>query len=256
MEFFSYPIVFCIHYNGDFMQLQIKDILINYKKSGVGPPIIFLHGWGRNKEDFDKVSNQISDDFTIYQIDLPGFGKSTISRSLGIEEYADIINEFTLKLAIIDPIVIGHSFGGRIAIMYAAKYKINKLVLIASPGLKQRFNLIKYLKIRTYKISKKLKIKTNLGSTDYKNANNILKEILVKVVNHDLTNEALKINVPTLLIYGKNDKQVPLYVGIKLHKLIKNSAIVSIPKCSHFPFVEKYRYFLIVLKSFIFGNEL
>ena len=47
------------------MQLQIKDILINYKKSGVGPPIIFLHGWGRNKEDFDKLYRQFRNRFSI-----------------------------------------------------------------------------------------------------------------------------------------------------------------------------------------------
>lgn len=238
------------------MQVNIKDILVNYKVSGVGPPIIFLHGWGRNLNDFDKVTKQIDDDFTVYQLDLPGFGQTFLAKSLTIEEYADIIHEFSLSLAINNPILIGHSFGGRIAMMYAAKYKLDKLVLIASPGIKPRFNLLKYLKIKTYKLFKIMKIKLNTGSIDYKNANNNLKETLVKAINFDLTEYAKKIDIPTLLIYGEKDKQVPLYIGCKLNKFIKNSALITIPKCGHFPYVEKYRHFLIVLKSFIFGNQL
>lgn len=245
-----------INYIGDFMYLNIQENKINYKVSGVGPPLIFLHGWGRNLSDFDKVTNQINDDFTVYQLDLPGFGESSINKGLSVEEYTDIIYEFCLKLAINSPIVVGHSFGGRVAIMYACKHEVSKLVLVASPGIKQRFNLKKYLKIKIYKILKRLNIKLNLGSKDYKNSNNILKEVLVKAVNLDLTHYALKITAPTLLIYGEKDKHVPLYVANKLNKLIKNSALITIPKCSHFPFVEKYRHFLIVLKSFIFGNVL
>ena len=248
MEFFHNRNRKYINYSGDFMFLNIQDNKINYKVSGVGPPLIFLHGWGRNLNDFDKVTNQINDDFTVYQLDLPGFGESSINRSLSVEKYADIINEFCLSLAINSPIIIGHSFGGRVAIMYASKYEVDKLVLIASPGIKQHFNLIKYLKIKSYKLLKKMNIKLNFGSKDYKNSSPILKETLVKAVNLDLTNYALKINAPTLLIYGEKDKHVPLYIAERLNKLIKNSALITIPKCGHFPFIEKYRHFLIVLK--------
>ena len=123
------------------MEILINDLLINYKISGVGQPLVFLHGWGCDLDEFSKVSKQIEDDFTVYLIDLPGFGKSTILQSLSVSEYADIINEFCLKLAINDPIVVGHSFGGRIAINFASRYQVNRLVLVATPGVKQHFNL-------------------------------------------------------------------------------------------------------------------
>ena len=238
------------------MELYIKDIKINYEVSGVGSPLIFLHGWGRNLSDFKKVSNQIYDDFTVYLVDLPGFGESIMNNSLSVLEYADVINKFCLSLAIINPIVVGHSFGGRVAIAYASKYEVNRLVLVCSPGIKQKFNLVKYLKIKTYKVLKKLKIKNNMGSVDYKNSSNIMKETLVKAVNYDLSLEAKKITVPTLLVYGEKDRQVPLKIGKRLNSLIDNSALIVVPKCGHFPHIERYRYFLIVLKSFIYGNKL
>ena len=218
--------------------------------------LFFLHGWGLNLNEFDKVSCQINEDFKVYQIDLPGFGQSDIKAEYTLDDYANIINEFCLSLAIINPIIVGHSFGGRVAISYASKYKVSKLVLVCSPGIKPKFSLCKYLKIKTYKLLKKININLKMGSKDYKNANELLKKVLVKAVNYDLSNELKKIKCETLLIYGKKDKAVPIYLGYKIQSLIKNSAIVEIPDCGHFPYRERFRYFLIVLKSFIYGNKL
>ena len=122
------------------MKILIDNILINYTVSGFGRPLIFLHGWGCDLHTFDNLSVLLNEDYKVYQIDLPGFGESEIKESLTVENYAYIINKFCLSLAINSPIIIGHSFGGRVAIMYASKYEVDKLVLIASPGIKQHFN--------------------------------------------------------------------------------------------------------------------
>ncbi len=241
---------------GVIMKILIKDININYEVSGVGPPLIFLHGWGCDLHIFDKVAKQINEDFTVYQIDLPGFGKSEINEAFSLDEYANIINEFCLSLAISKPIIVGHSFGGRTSVLYASKYETYKLVLIATPGVKERFNLCKWSKIKLYKFAKKLKVNLKMGSTDYKKANGFLKDVLIKAVNRDLTLELSNIKCPTLLIYGKKDKAVPLYIGKRINNLIKGSGMVIVDKTGHFPFVERFRYFLIVLKSFLYGNKL
>lgn len=238
------------------MKINIDNNCINYEVSGCGSPLIFLHGWGSDLHTFDKLTAQINDEFTVYQIDLPGFGLSEMPRAYSIFEYASIINEFCFKLKIQKPTIIGHSFGGRIAIMYASLYDVNKLVLISSPGIKAHFNLIKWFKIKIYKLSKKFSLNLNMGSIDYKNASKNLKDTLVKAVNCDLTNEAKKINCDTLLIYGINDKSVPIYIGKKIQSLIKNSALITVKRCGHFPYVERFRYTLIILKSFLFGNKL
>ena len=126
--------------------------------------------------------------------------------------------------------------------------------MVSSPGIKQKFNLLKWFKIRIYKLAKLLKIKLNIGSSDYKKANGYLRNVLVKAVNRDLTMDMNKIICPTLLIYGEKDKVVKIYIGKEINKKIKNSGLVIIPKCGHFPYIEKFRYFLIVLKSFINGD--
>ena len=238
------------------MKIMIDGILINYEVSGVGAPLIFLHGWGSNLHTFDKLAAQINEDFTVYQIDLPGFGESEIKESYSVEDYAKIINNFCVKLEINSPVIVGHSFGGRIAIKYAATYNIDKLVLISSPGIKQKLNPYKWLKIRVFKLFKKLKINFNMGSIDYKNASGYLKNTLVKAVNLDLTDELTSIKCSTLLIYGKKDRTVPIFIGKRINKLIENSGLVVVEKAGHFPYIERYRFCLIVLKSFLYGNKL
>lgn len=238
------------------MKIIINDIKLNYEVSGVGPPLILLHGWGGNLHTFDNLTRQINEDFTVYQIDLPGFGESVLEDSYTIEDCADLINEFCNKLNIIEPVVLGHSFGGRVAIVYASKYEIKKLILVATPGIKEKFNLKKYIKIKLYKLSKKLHFNIRMGSTDYKNSNDILRKTLVMAVNNDLSLFVNKISCPTLLIYGKKDKTVPLYIGQKIHKMINGSGLVVVKKCGHFPYIEKFRFFFITIKSFLHSDTL
>lgn len=238
------------------MKILIDNILINYEVSGFGRPLIFLHGWGLNLHTFDNLAKQLNEDYTIYQIDLPGFGLSEIKDAYTIDEYANIINKFCLSLAIISPIVIGHSFGGRVAIKYASLYSINKLVLIAAPAFKSRFNIIKHLKISVYKFLKKINIKLNVGSVDYKNASPILKNVLVKAINNDLGESALEIQCDTLLLYSVKDKSVSIRDGKRLKELIKNSSIFEIKRSGHFPYIDRFRFVLIVIKSFLYGEKI
>ena len=240
---------------GDKMKVYINDININYEVSGVGPPLIFLHGWASNLHIFDKVVSQINEDFTIYQIDLPGFGESEINDAYSIDEYAEIIHLFCLKLGLLKPILLGHSFGGRVAIKYASLYPIDKLILVSTPGIKPKFNFIKWLKIKLYKTTKKLNINLKLGSSDYKASSGLLKDVLVKAVNNDLTDTMSKIECDTLIIHGEKDKTVPLYIAKKIQKNIPNSGIVVVKKAGHFPFMDRFRIFIIVLKAFLGGNK-
>lgn len=238
------------------MQIKIDGVMINYEKSGAGRDLILLHGWGMDLHTFDNLVRELNEDFTVYQIDLPGFGGSELPYPFKLDDYVEVINEFCSSLKISDPIILGHSFGGRIGLKYASLYKVNKLIIVASPGIKERFNLIKFIKIRTYKILKKLKININMGSVDYKKASPKLRETLVMVVNEDLSIYLPSIKTPTLLIYGEKDRVVPLYIGEKINKKIKSSGLVIIPNANHFPYIGKFRYFLIVVKNFLLGDSL
>lgn len=190
----------------------------------------------------------------MYSIDLPGFGQSEVLMPLSVDEVSDVIYDFVKLLDINNPIILGHSYGGRVAICYASKYDVSKLVLVSCAGIKQKLNISKRLKIKVYKALKKCHLPVKMGSNDYQNADNVKRVMLVKAVNNDLTKEMNKINVPALLIYGKDDSTTPLELGYKIKDNIKGSMLVEMDNCGHFPYLERYSIFLLILNSFLIGE--
>ena len=222
---------------------------------GSGKDLILLHGWGASLLTFSKLAKTLSSSFKVYSIDLPGFGESSIGVPLGVEEVANIIHEFVIRLGLEAPILCGHSYGGRVAIVYASKYSVEKLVLISSAGIKQKLKFSKRFKIRVYKILKKCHMPVKMGSSDYQNADNVKRIMLVKAVNRDLKAEMKLIAAPTLLLYGTKDTVTPLSLGYQIKSYIHNAELVEIEECGHFPYLERPSIFSIILMSFLVGEE-
>lgn len=197
---------------------------------------------------------ELSINYKVYSIDLPGFGESEVGIPLGVHDVCEIINRLVSELNIVNPIIIGHSYGGRIGICYAAKYDVNKLVLVSSAGIKQKLKISKRLKIKVYKTLKKCHLPIKMGSKDYQNADNVKKIMLVKAVNTDLKEEMNKITCPTLLIYGKEDTVTPLKLGYDIKNNIKDSSLIEIDDCGHFPYLERFSVFNLILSSFLAGE--
>lgn len=230
---------------------EINEIKISYEVEGNGQPIIMLHGWEANKNTFNKLKEKLIENFKVYIIDLPGFGDTKIDRPYTVHEVAEIIHDFILKLSIIKPILLTHSYGGRIGIIYASKYDVDKLILISSAGVRKKLSLVKRIRIKLYKLLKKLGIKINIGSKDFKNSDPIKKTMLINAVNTDLKAEMNRIKCPTLLIYGENDQETPLEIAKIINKNINNSALITIDNCGHFPYLERLNYTLLIIKSFL-----
>lgn len=185
---------------------------------------------------------------------MPGFGESTIGVPLDVEEVAQIIHELVIHLGLDAPILCGHSYGGRVAIVYASKYSVEKLVLISSAGIKQRLKFSKWFKIRVYKILKKCHLPVKMGSTDFQNADNVKRIMLIKAVNTDLKEEMKMITAPTLLLYGTKDTVTPLSLGYQIKACIHNSYLVELEECGHFPYLDRPSIFSIILMSFLVGE--
>lgn len=233
------------------MYLNINDVKIEYSKSGKGKPIIFLHGWGSNKEIFNEIIDNLSTEFELYALDLPGFGKTPIGNHQKLDDYVDTLSKFIKKLQISNPIIISHSFGGRIAIKYAFKYQVSELILIGVPGIK-KVKFKNRIKIFCYKFFKLFKIKINTGSIDYATSSYELQKLLVNVVNEDLKKYLKMIDVKTSLIWGIDDKEVKLSIAKKMNKILSNSKLYLIKNGGHFPFVARLSLFLIILKSILY----
>jgi len=245
----------------------VKDMKINYYSTGHGNCVVLLHGWGCDLNIFSKIHYHLEKYFKVYSIDLPGFGKSEEPDEVwGVEEYTSIIEEFLKLKNIYNPILIGHSFGGRISILFASRNPVNKLVLIDTAGVKPKRKLKYYLKIFSYKIIKHIlklfykpdkfkvileKFKKKSGSSDYRNASDQMRKILSKIVNEDLKYIMFKIKAPTLLIWGENDIETPVKDAKIIETLIPNVGLVILKNAGHYSFIEKMNDFIIILNNFL-----
>ena len=243
--------------------MNIKDVNINYVQYGnsKGKDVVLLHGWGQNIEMMNPIGERLKNDYHITILDLPGFGKSSEpTYDWTIYDYYEILKEFLKELKIKNPVLIGHSFGGRISIIYASKEKVDKLVLLASPFRKS----VKKdtLKIKILKFLKKVPLlkdledyaKTKIGSTDYRNASPVMRKILVNTVNEDLESCVRNIKVPTVLIWGDNDTAVSVEDARYMESIIPDAGLIVYEGCTHYAYLERLGDTINILKSFLGGK--
>ena len=239
------------------MKINIKNININYIQYGSGSDIVLLHGWGQNIEMMKPLGDNFQKKYRITILDFPGFGESNEPReALTIDGYCNILIEFLNELKIKKPIIIGHSFGGRVAIKYASSNPIEKLVLFGSPCIRHEERLS--MKTKVLKSLKKVPglnklegfAKKHIGSRDYRTASEVMRKTLVNVVNEDLSSSAKRITCPTLLIWGDNDTEAPLSDAKELELIIKDAALIVLPNSSHYAYLENLGYVTKILKNF------
>ncbi len=238
------------------MKINIQDINIHYIQYGEGKDILILHGWGQNIQVMKPLGDQFANRFRITILDFPGFGESDEPKELwNIEKYSNMLEKFVELTGIKKPIVIGHSFGGRVAIRYCSRNAIEKLVLFGSPCIRIQEELP-----LSVKVLKKLKtipglngigeyMKKYIGSRDYKAASPIMRQTLVEVVNEDLSKYAREIEEPTLLIWGDHDTEAPLNEAKELEKIMIDAALIVIPG-THYAFLENLPRVVTILNQF------
>ena len=240
---------------------RIKDVDINYIDYGEGEnTIVLLHGWGQNIEMMKPIGDKLKKDNRIIIVDLPGFGSSSEPNTIWtMYDYTEAIHDLLEELKINNPIMIGHSFGGKISLIYASKYKVSKLVLFGSP-FKQEIKKLSF-KTKVLKFLKKVPVinklegfaKKHIGSRDYKQASDFMRKILVEHVNLDITEDVKKIKCPTLVVWGTMDQEVPVERAYELEKLIEDAGVVVYEGASHYAYLERLGQTINVLKSFIGG---
>lgn len=239
------------------MYFNHEDINLYYEKYGNHKKsIVILPGWGNTRKTFDYLISFLENYFTIYIVDYPGFGNTHFpNKNLTIYDYSNLIYEFIKFLNLDDPILIGHSFGGRIIITLLGyyQYKFSNIILMNSAGIKPKKTLLKRFKIFFYKflqksanlLPKKLKIKlknylfNKFSSSDYKNLNDNMKITFKNVINEDLTPYLKNIRTKSLLIWGNKDYDTPIKDANIMNKFIDNSELIILDKASHFSYLEQ-----------------
>lgn len=250
----------------------VNSQVLNTEKIGdTGHPILIMHGWGQSIEGMRPLGELLGKSAQVHLIDLPGFGRSPRpSEDWDAIGYAECIHKYIVDNGIQKPDVLGHSFGGKVATRLASRYpdSIRGLMLMDSSGLKRKPEGKKKLRSDLLRsLNKLLKwsdktFNTNyfegwfvpkFGSRDYKEAGE-LRNILVKTVNEDVTEDAQKITSPTLILWGELDQETPVDMANRLNELIAGSKLVVFPKKDHFPYLGDgvhlcARYILDFLKS-------
>ncbi len=231
------------------------------------PVLILMHGWGCSLETLRSIAATASATHRVINIDLPGFGQSPEPDSIwGVEDYTRLIEKLVSELNIKNPTLIGHSFGGRISILFSSRNPVDKVILVDAAGIKPHRPLKYFLKVYSFKTMKWAaktflpKDKANAfiekrrnrhGSADYNSASSRMKAILSRVVNEDLKNVMPSISAPTLLIWGENDTATPLSDAKQMEKLIPEAGLVSFAGAGHYSFLDNPGGFRAVLSSFL-----
>ena len=240
------------------MTINIRNININYIQYGSGSDVVLLHGWEKNIAMMKPIGDRLQKNHRITILDFPGFGESEEPKTaLTVYDYCEILEELLKKLKVKKPVIMGHSFGGRIAIIYASRNEVEKVVLFGSPCIRKEVK--PSLKLRMLKSLKKIPginklegfAKNHMGSRDYKNASEIMKKILVNVVNEDLSECAKKINVPTLLIWGDRDTEAPVEDAKELEKIIPDAGLIVLPNSTHYAYLENLPQVINILNNFL-----
>jgi pimeloyl-ACP methyl ester carboxylesterase len=249
---------------------------IHYFDMGTGPVVVLLHGLGSRKEDWLSVLEPMAQKYRLLVPDQIGFGKSDKPLlDYSVQTYVDFLNEFLRQLKVEKASLVGESLGGWIAALYVAEIgggahliPAEKLVLVDAAGLKQDAP-IPNLNPSSLQ-GMRVMMEAVFYDTSWLNEDALRKIFTDKLAAKDgytvrsfLGNPALgterlddrmgTIKVPTLVVWGKQDKLLPIAAGEKYAAGIAGAKLVSFDKCGHVPPIEKTEEFLAAVTGFLGG---
>ena len=214
---------------------------ISYNIIGkAGSAILFLHGWGSNKEIMQGGFRNYLKEYKHIYIDMPGFGSSPNSEVLTTKDYANIIEEFLKEIKTEPAIIVGHSFGGKVATLLNPK----NLVLLSSAGILVPKPFSIKAKIALFKLLKPFgfaRFRKFFVANDAKEMNEGMYKTFKNVVDEDFEENFKNYSGKALLFWGKEDSATPLWTGEKINSLIKNSKFFPL-KGDHFFFVQNSKF--------------
>jgi pimeloyl-ACP methyl ester carboxylesterase len=209
--------------------------------------IVFLHGWGSNKEVMKTAFGSYLQEMRHIYIDMPGFGNSTNEQVLTTADYEEIIKTFLNEIKSTPEVIVGHSFGGKVATLLNPKY----LVLLSSAGILEEKPLDVKIKIALTKILGRLGLREFTKVFRTKDASNMpqnMYETLKNVVNEDFSTHFAEFKNTALIFWGTKDKATSLQSGKKISELIKDSNFHAL-NGDHYFFLQHAKFISEVIKS-------
>ncbi len=215
---------------------------------GQGPVrVVWLHGWGRRAQDFSVAASLLAErGVASVALDLPGFGASPLPfRAGGARYYAELIAPAVAEIAEVPVVLVGHSFGGTVAVVLASERPelVASLVLVGAPLLRRatssrtplRYRVWRWLRARGLVSEARLEAaRQKYGSSDYQRASGVLRDVLVASVNESYEPELANVRVPVALLWGQHDHEVQLDVAERAAAMMRgDSTLRVIPGIGH-----------------------
>ncbi len=252
----------------------ISNVEIACKICGTGNrKVLLLHGWGCDGSFMQPVADRLQDQFQVLIPDFPGHGKSgRPPEPWGVPEYADCLRQLLHETGFAPCHVIAHSFGCRIAAYIAAENPelFDHMIFTGAAGIrpkpsaKARKRGARYKKLKRIseiigKIplmdapARKLEdqLRKKYGSPDYNALDEDMRKTFVKVINQDLSDLYSRFKSSTLLIWGSDDTETPLWMGQEMEKRIPDAGLVILEGGSHFAYLEQIDRFTTIARQFL-----
>ena len=249
----------------DAQFLTVGGLRIRYRTTGKGSPLLLLHGWGTSLDTFGPMAEDLGRFNRITAFDFPGHGQSDLPPGAWtVDDFVRLTRSVMADLGIERASVLGHSFGGRVAIKLAAAHpeKVDRLVLVDAAGVPPPQTIRRRLKRLASRFANMVgrlgrpgqavrrRIVARIASPDYKAAGP-LRDTFLAVVREDLRPVMPQIKAPTLLIWGESDDDTTLADAHAMEKLIPGARLLILKNAGHFSYMDQYGRFRLAVMPFL-----
>ncbi len=261
-----------------------------YEEQGEGPPLLLIHGFGASTYTWRQIAPELARDHRVIAVDMKGFGQSDkpFDENYSVFDQAELLTQLILDRDLRDLTVVGHSFGGGVALVLALdenerlKGRITKLVLLDSiaypqdipmffrmldmpvfshvgvrmvpPAVQTRIALqIAYLDNSKIEDEEVETYAAPLRTAAGKHAIIHSARQIVPEGIEELSRRYKSIEQPTLILWCDHDRIVPLDVGLKLRRTLPNATLKLVDECGHMPHEEQPEATLGLLRDFLDG---
>lgn len=229
---------------------------LRYLEAGSGNAILFLHGAGVKAFTYERFLESLAKKYLVIAPDLPCFGKSYCPKN--ISEYVEVLEDFLDSLDVSEIAVIGHSFGGVMALELASRRNIPFLILADSAGIAREFTAEFLYKFFIGKIIRDVFLYNDFGIIFKRGKDffiNGFKRLfklkrVIGMVKHFVANdfsEFDKISAKTLILWGEKDEIFPKYDGEKMHDIIRDSELKLVKGNHDWPLFEGENFSRVVI---------
>lgn len=245
--------------------LTVNGVRIRYMTTGRGKPLLLLHGWGTSLDTFAAMAEDLKRQFSVTAFDFPGHGDSDMPPATwAVDDFVGLTRDVLAELGIAHTSVLGHSFGGRVAIKLAAAHPevVDRLVLVDSAGVPPPQTLTRRAKRLASRFANatgrlgrpgqavRSAIVRRIASTDYLTAGP-LRGTFLAVIREDLRPVLPDIKAPTLLIWGESDVDTTLADARSMEKLIPGARLLVLKNAGHFSYLDQYGRFRLAVIPFL-----